>query len=110
MPRGDNPNSKKNLKKGNKKTQFTVDNAVEMQKKSTEAKLLKKTLNESLKDLCTPEELYAMNRRLIQMAKAGNLNAYKLVRDGLGETPRDVLSEEHLKLKKREVELKEEGW
>ena len=107
MPRGDNPNSRANLKKGHP---FNEETARKASKKSSEARALKKTLKESLKDLCTPEELYAMNRRLIQMAKAGNLNAYKLVRDGLGETPRDVLSEEHLKLKKREVELKEEGW
>ncbi|SDC69914.1 hypothetical protein SAMN04487864_11542 [Succiniclasticum ruminis] len=58
-------------------------------KKSGQSRALKKTLTESLKELCTPEEINEMNRRLLMMAKHGNLKAYELIRDGLGEKPTD---------------------
>ena len=58
-------------------------------KASGKARALKKTLTESLKELCTPEEINEMNRRLLMMAKHGNLKAYELIRDGLGEKPTD---------------------
>ena len=85
MPRGDNPNSRKNLKVPSSKE--ARKNGKKGGKASGEARALKKTLNESLKELCTPEELDAMNRRIISMAKHGNLKAYELIRDGLGEKP-----------------------
>ena len=85
MPRGDNPNSRKNLKVPSSKE--ARKNGQKGGKASGEARTLKKTLSESLKELCTPEELDAMNRRIISMAKHGNLKAYELIRDGLGEKP-----------------------
>ena len=79
-------------------------------KASGEARALKKTLSESLKELCTPDILNELNQRLIQMAKHGNLRAYEIIRDGLGENPRDKISEELLKLRQQEQKRKEEGW
>ena len=89
MPRGSNPNSRKNLKNGNKKTQFTVDNAVEMQKKSTKAKRMYKSLTEDLKERLTPERVAKMNERIIMMAEHGNITAWEKIRDTIGEKPTD---------------------
>lgn len=58
-------------------------------KKSGESRRLKKTLTESLKEICTPEAINEINQRLLMMAKHGNLKAYELIRDGLGEKPTD---------------------
>lgn len=57
MPRGDNPNSKKNLKKGGSPKPFTSDNASEMQKKSTEAKRAAKSVKEAIWNITSPEEV-----------------------------------------------------
>lgn len=111
MPRGDNPNSRKNLLPFSERTEKEQR---KIQKKggkaSGEARALKKTLSESLKELCTPDILNELNQRLIQMAKHGNLRAYEIIRDGLGENPRDKISEELLKLRQQEQKRKEEGW
>ena len=58
---------------------------------SGKARRLKKTLTESLKEICTPEAINEINNRLLLMAKRGNLKAYELIRDGLGEKPTDKL-------------------
>ena len=63
-------------------------------KASGKARALKKTLRESLKELCTPDILNELNQRLIQMAKHGNLRAYEIIRDGLGENPRDKITDD----------------
>jgi len=87
--KGMNPNSQKNLKRGNPKTQFTVKNAVEMQKRSTEAKLKNKSIKEDMLEQLTPEVIKEMNARMILMAKHGNINAWKEIRDTIGEKPTD---------------------
>lgn len=88
MPRGDNPNSRKNLIVNSERTpKERKKQAEKAGKASGEARALKKTISESLKELCTPDVLEAMNLRIISMAKHGNLKAYELVRDGLGEKP-----------------------
>ena len=111
MPRGDNPNSRKNLIVNSERT---PEERKEQAKKagiaSGKARALKKTLNESLKELCTPDVLNEINQRLIQMAKHGNLKAYEILRDGLGENQKDKISKEQLKLRKQELEQKKEGW
>ena len=58
-------------------------------KASGESRRLKKTLTESLKELCTPEAINEINQKILLMAKRGNLKAYELIRDGLGEKPTD---------------------
>ena len=111
MPRGDNPNSRKNLISNSDRTpKERKKQAEKAGKASGEARALKKTLSESLKELCTPDILNEINQRLIQMAKHGNLRAYEIIRDGLGENPRDKISEELLKLRQQEQKRKEEGW
>ena len=86
MPRGEHPNSRNNLKRGRP---FDAESARKAKQKSDESKLFYKTLTEDLKERCSPDRLAKMNERIISMAEHGNLRAYELVRDGLGENPRD---------------------
>ena len=88
MPRGDNPNSRKNLARGKP---FNADTARKAGKKSVEAKTVYRSLQEDLREQATPERIAKINNRLLSMAEHGNLKAYELVRDGLGEKPKDVL-------------------
>ena len=88
MPRGDNPNSRKNLKKAyGGKGGFDTETARKAKEKSDESKSLFKSLTADLKERCTPEHLEKMNTRIIQMAEHGNLKAWELIRDTLGEKP-----------------------
>lgn len=88
MARGDNPNSRANLNKAyGGKGGFDTESARKAKKKSDEAKAVYKSLNADLREQCDEETLRAINDRLLQMAKHGNLRAYELVRDGLGEKP-----------------------
>lgn len=83
---GGNPN----IAEAGKNTRFGADggyNAVKAQEKSVEARATYKSLNQDLREQCTPERLAKINERIIQMAEHGNLKAYELVRDGLGEKP-----------------------
>ena len=89
MPRGSNPNSRKNLKSGKNRTSFTAENAAEMQKKSTKAKLAYKSLTADLKERLTPERVAKMNERIIMMAEHGNIAAWEKIRDTIGEKPTD---------------------
>jgi len=84
MARGEHPNSRANLAKGH---QFNEETARKAQEKSAEVKRAYRSLNADLREQCDEETLRAINDRLLQMAKHGNLRAYELVRDGLGEKP-----------------------
>lgn len=89
MPRGDNPNSRANLSKGRP---FDAETARKANEKSQEAKAINKKLNEDLKERCTPERIGKLNNKLLAMAERGNLKAYELIRDGLGEKPIDKMA------------------
>ena len=92
MPRGSNPNSKANLISNSERTpNERKKQAMKAGKASGESRRLKKTLTESLKELCTPEAINEINQKILLMAKRGNLKAYELIRDGLGEKPTDKL-------------------
>ena len=88
MPRGDNPNSRANLKVIRSK-----EEAREKGRKggiaSGEARAVYKSLNEDLRERCTPERLAKMNERIMALAERGNIKAYEVIRDGLGEKPSD---------------------
>lgn len=111
MPRGDNPNSRANLIPINSRT---VKEQRELCSKagraSGRARAFNKTLRESVSELCTPDVLEAIAKRLIQMAIHGNLKAIMLIMDILGESPKYQLQKEMLKLKRRELALREKGW
>lgn len=95
MPRGDNPNSRKNLIVNSERTpKQRREQASAAGKASGEARAIYKSLNEDLKERCTPERIKKMNDRIISMAEHGNLKAYELIRDGLGEKPKAEVSVE----------------
>lgn len=88
MPRGSNPNSRANLKKGKP---FNAETARKAKQKSDEVKAAYRLLNEDLRERCTPERIEKMNERIIAMAEHGNLKAYELIRDGIGEKPKETI-------------------
>lgn len=91
MPRGDNPNSRANLKRAYRgRGGFDTETARKAKEKSDEAKAVYKSLNADLREQATPERIAKINSRLLSMAEHGNLRAYELIRDGLGERPRDI--------------------
>lgn len=69
---------------------FNADTARKAGKKSVEAKTVYKSLNADLREQATPERIAKINNRLLSMAEHGNLKAYELIRDGLGEKPRET--------------------
>lgn len=104
MPRGDNPNSRKNLIVNSERTpEQRRELATKAGIASGEARAIYKSLNEDLKECCTPERIRKMNERIMALAEQGNLRAYELIRDGLGEKPKNemdvsFLSDEQSKL------------
>lgn len=111
MPRGDNPNSRANLIPV---TERTKEEAREISrkggKKSGVTRAAQANLKKVVKEQGTPDRLSKISNRLYQMAEAGNLNAIKLLLELRGEDPKSEFNRELLRLRKREVELKEEGW
>lgn len=85
MPRGQHPNSRANLKPFEKG--LPEKHQRDVQRMGTESASKARSLNANLRELCTPDVMDEINRRILQMAKHGNLKAYELIRDGLGEKP-----------------------
>ena len=93
MPRGEHPNSRANLRKAyNGRGGFDTESARRAKDKSDESKQAYKTLTEDLKERMTAARVGELNEKLYQMARHGNLRAYELIRDGLGEKPCDKSS------------------
>ena len=94
MPRGENPNSKENLKKSKP---FNAETALKANQKSLEAKRRKRTLREQLEIMLADEitdkngtkmEMQeAITVALLQRALKGNTRAYEIIRDTVGEKP-----------------------
>lgn len=89
MGRGDHPNSRKALEENRAKTQFCGETAVEAQKKSAAVQRANGMLSADLKQQLDDDTIERLNAKLIAMAKAGNLKAYEIIRDGIGEKPID---------------------
>ena len=87
MPRGSNPNSKKALNENRTKTQFNGERAVKAGEASGKIRGAFKSLNEDLRERLTPEVIEQINKSIISLAKRGNLKAYELIRNGIGEDP-----------------------
>ena len=101
MPRGEHPNSRANL---------IVPSSIEARKNgakggkaSAEARAVYKSLNEDLKERCTPERVAKMNERIISMAERGNLRAYEMIRDGLGENTKNGVIDTEMLNRAREI-------
>lgn len=92
MARGQNPNSRKNLIVNSERTpKQRKAQAIKAGKASGEVREIKKSFRELLKEQLTEKDIRQINERLIAMAKHGNLKAYELIRDMLGEKPADKL-------------------
>lgn len=91
MPRGDNPNSRANLRRLSSKE--ARKNGKKGGIVSGETRAAFKSLNADLREQATPERIAKINNRLLSMAEHGNLRAYELIRDGLGEKPREAAYE-----------------
>ena len=88
MPRGSNPNSRKNLIVNSERTpEQRKAQARKAGKASGEVRGAFKSLNEDLREQLTPETINEINQRIIALAKKGNLKAYELIRNGIGEDP-----------------------
>lgn len=73
MGRGDHPNSRKNLKRGNPEHAFTRENAHEMQERSAEARRMLKTFREiDESDTLTQKDREEMWKNLKKRAKHSN--------------------------------------
>lgn len=94
MPRGDNPNSRANLRPLEKGLPKKDQRDIQLKGAKAGAKANKEyaTLTEALKDQCTPEVKAQLTDMLIKRAKQGNLKAYELLRDQLGEKPIDKVA------------------
>jgi len=82
------------IKEYGKNTRFGTKRGcdpVEAAKKSNEAQNIGKILCFDLKERLTPERIAKMNERIISMAERGNINAWKEIRDSIGEKPSDKL-------------------
>lgn len=91
MARGDHPNSRKALEQNRAKTQFNGERAVEMGKKSGEVRRIDGMLSADLKEQLDEDTIKELNKKIIGMAKKGNLKAYEIIRDGIGERPNDKI-------------------
>ena len=92
MARGQNPNSRKNLIVNSERTpKQRKAQAIKAGEASGEARAVTKSFREQLREQLTIEDIRIINERLISMAKHGNLRAYELIRDMLGEKPADKL-------------------
>lgn len=86
MPRGDNPNSRKNLKVPSSKE--ARKNGKKGGIASAEARAATKSLSDTLKEALTDEKRQKISEVLIGRALAGNLKAFELIRDSIGEKPK----------------------
>lgn len=106
MPRGDNPNSRANLRRPSSKE--ARKNGKKGGIASGEARAVYRSLQEDLREQATPERIAKINNRLLSMAEHGNLKAYELVRDGLGEKPKDAAYEEEQRLRTEKLRMETE--
>lgn len=78
-----NPKSKENLKRGG----FNTDNASMYGKKGAEAKKQYKSFQECFKDMMTNEQREDLFNTIYRKARAGNVKAFEVLRDTMGEKP-----------------------
>lgn len=97
MPRGSNPNSIKALEQNRHKGSFNTETAVKAKQKSDAAKAEQKRLRECLDELLSMEHTYidgntytgaeCVALALFKRALHGNIRAFEVIRDTVGEKP-----------------------
>lgn len=91
MPRGDNPNSRKNLI--HPTSEQARENGRKGAQKSLETKRQRKTLREELLALLEDGDTQEkVSLALLEQAKKGNTKAFEVIRDTIGEKPVDKVS------------------
>lgn len=104
MPRGDNPNSRKNLIVNSERTpQQRRKQAQKAGIASGESRSIRKTLTATLTEVCTDERRLNMVSRVVSMAERGNLHAFEIVRDMLGENPKNGAMDTEALKRAREI-------
>lgn len=91
MPKGSNPNSRANLKKGNR---FDKESAREANKKSIATKKYNASFRAAGRDMLTDEEMQKMWKAMIARAKSGNISAFKMLFDVMGEAAQDAIAKD----------------
>ena len=89
--RGKSPGSRKALEENRARTQFRGESAVKGAEKSNEAQRQYKTFREGLLGKLTPEVQDLLADAMIEKALAGDTRAYELIRDTMGEKPKDSM-------------------
>ena len=92
MPKGSNPNSKKALAENRKKTQFNGESAVKAAKKSNATKKYNASFRAAGRDMLTDASMQKMWNAMIKRAEQGNINAFKMLFDVMGEAALDLVS------------------
>lgn len=87
MGKGVNARSLENLRRGNPATQFSGRNAVEMARKSAEARRRYSSFREAAHDLLTDEVMIEIIQAMIDQAKSGNIRAFEVLRDSVDGKP-----------------------
>lgn len=101
MPRGEHPNSRANLKVLSPKE--ARKNGSKGGKASAETRAIWKTLTATLTEVCTDERRLNMVSRVVSMAERGNLHAFEIVRDMLGENPKNGTMDTEALKRAREI-------
>lgn len=100
MPRpGGNPD----IVNAGRKTRFNSNTAAKAGRKSVQAKTVYKSLTEDLKERLTADRVAKANDRIITMMEHGNLHAYEIVRDMLGESPKNGVIDTEMLARAREI-------
>lgn len=94
MPRGDNPNSRKNLKTFDTRSKEEVREInARGGRASGETRRRRKTLREELLAMLEDGDMQeSITLALLQQAKEGNTKAYEIVRDTIGEKPTEKIA------------------
>ena len=88
MPRGENPKSRANLIKNSERTPKELrEIATKGGKRSGEVRRLEKSFKEIDQETTTEEEKRKMWESLKKAAMQGNLKAFEIYRDTIGEKP-----------------------
>lgn len=104
MPRGDNPNSRANLKRLS--TEEARKRGAKGGRASAKRRKAYASLTEALKDQCTPEVMQKLTAMLIEEAEGGNMRAYELLRDQMGEKPVERVEQTNIEIS---VEFEDEA-
>lgn len=92
MRKGVNARSLENLRRGNPATQFSGRNAVEMARKSAEARRKYSSFREAARELLTDDVMISIIQAMIDQAKTGNIRAFEVLRDSVDGKPVQGLS------------------